>query len=333
MREKLGLILSDDPDIRADNLETTAKFSCYVLANKILFYKALRRNSHFKKLRVLRIGADVTTGSALKILLDNYFNHAREVTHGYETIFGGDFGDTLPFLSDAAAGSWRDLSQQTDTFDFTQLGYEIIGQIFERLLSPEERHRFGQHYTRSEIVDLINAFCVRDADAIVYDPACGGDTFLVRAYARKKALAGGTLDHQGLLSHLLGSDISALLGSDISAYPAHLTTINLATRDLIDAANYPFVLREDFFNVYPGKTTFKLPLAYQGNLLDSQQEFPYVDAIVGNPPYIRQEKIGEYYGSKYKERLLKIASEVAPDSNFTGRSDIHCFFFPMPIRS
>lgn len=318
MREKLGLILSDDPDVRADNLETAAKFSCYVLANRILFYKALRRS--FKRLRVLRIGNDITTGAALKTLLDNYFQHAREITRDYETIFGGDFGDTLPFLSDAAADSWRDLSQQTDTFDFTQLGYELIGQIFERLLSPEERHRFGQHYTRSEIVDLINAFCIRDADAVVYDPACGGGTFLVRAYARKKDIAGGTLGHQELLSQLLGSDISA--------YPAHLTTINLATRDLIDAANYPFVLREDFFNVYPGKTTFKLPLAHQGNLLESQQEFPHVDAIVGNPPYIRQEKIGEYYGPNYKARLLKIANEVAPGTNFTGRSDIHCFFFP-----
>ncbi|BAZ28472.1 type I restriction-modification system methyltransferase subunit-like protein [Cylindrospermum sp. NIES-4074] len=319
MREKLGLILSDDPEIRADNLETAAKFSCYVLANRIIFYKALRRNPRFKRLRVFRISDDITTGTGLKTLLDNYFNHAREITHDYETIFVGDFGDTLPFLSDVAADSWRDLYRQTDAFDFTQLGYEIIGQIFERLLSPEERHRFGQHYTRSEIVDLINTFCIRDADAVVYDPACDGGTFLVRAYARKKELAGGTLGHQELLSQLLGSDISA--------YPAHLTTINLATRDLIDAANYPFVLRADFFDLKQGEIAFNLPLAQQGNLLEAR-EFPLVDAVVGNPPYIRQEKIGEYYGSNYKTRLLQIANNVSPDSKFTARSDIHCFFFP-----
>lgn len=319
MREKLGLILSDDPETQADNFETAAKFSCYVLANKILFYKALRRNPRFKRLRTLRIGDEIATGAALQTLLGNYFSHARDVTGDYETIFGGDFGDTLPFGADAAADSWRDLTQQTDTFDFTQLNYEIIGQIFERLLSPEERHRFGQHYTRSEIVDLINAFCIRDADAVVYDPACGGGTFLVRAYARKKELAGGTLAHQDLLPQLLGSDVSA--------YPAHLTTINLATRDLVDAANYPFVLRADFFDLQPGQMAFNLPLAQQGNLLEARP-FPRVDAVVGNPPYIRQEKIGEYYGAGYKARLLQISNAAAPGSDFSGRSDLHCFFFP-----
>jgi type I restriction-modification system DNA methylase subunit len=319
MKAKQGMVLSDEPDALADNLERSAKFSCYVLANKILFYKALRRNPRFKKLRALRIGSDIKTGAELQELLESYFKHAREVTRDYETIFSGDFGDTLPFLPDEAADTWRALSVGTDAFDFTQLGFEIIGQIFERLLSPAERHRFGQHYTRSEIVDLINAFCVRDAEAKVFDPSCGGGTFLVRAYARKKDLSGGTLSHQEILPQLLGSDISA--------YPAHLTTINLATRDLIDAANYPFVLRADFFDLKPHQPAFHLPLGTSGGQL-ATIEFPTVDAVVGNPPYIRQEKIGEYYGDKYKDRLLQIANDAAPGANFTGRSDIHCFFFP-----
>jgi type I restriction-modification system DNA methylase subunit len=241
----------------------------------------LRRNPNFKRLRKFQIPADVQTGAAFKNLVGEFLKNARTITRDYETIFGGnEFGDVLPFISDSAVDAWRDLSAGTDDFDFTQLGFEIIGQIFERLLSTEERHKFGQHYTRSEVVDLINAFCIRDADATVFDPACGGGTFLVRAYARKKLLGAGTLTHQELLPQLIGNDISA--------YPAHLTTINLATRDLIDKANYPFVLRGDFFDLAPGQVAFTLPLS--GNLELTDQTIPDIDAFVGNPPYIRQEK-------------------------------------------
>jgi type I restriction-modification system DNA methylase subunit len=319
MRDKQGMTLSDDPDTRNENLERSAKLACYVLANRILFYKALRKNPTFRRLRKFQISADIKTGTQFKKLIDEFFNNARTVTRDYETIFGGnEFGDTLPFISDSAVDAWRDLSAGTDDFDFTQLGFEIIGQIFERLLSTEERHKFGQHYTRSEVVDLINAFCIRDADATVFDPACGGGTFLVRAYARKKLMAAGTLSHQELLPQLIGNDISA--------YPAHLTTINLATRDLIDKANYPFVLRGDFFDFSPGQAAFKLPLS--ANLELAEQTIPEINAFVGNPPYIRQEKISEHNGAKYKTRLLDMAKKVAPAADFSARSDIHCYFFP-----
>ncbi len=89
-------------------------------------------------------------------------------------------------MNDAAVDGWRELSEQTDAFDFTQINYDVIGQIFERIFSPRERHKFGQHYTRSEVVDLMNTFCIRDSHASVLDPSCGGGTFLVRAYQRKK---------------------------------------------------------------------------------------------------------------------------------------------------
>lgn len=41
---------------------------------------------------------------------------------------------------------------------------------------PEERHRYGQHFTGDDVVDLINAFCVRDGADTVLDPACESGT-------------------------------------------------------------------------------------------------------------------------------------------------------------
>lgn len=320
MRDEQGWTLSDEEDILRDNLERAAKFSCYVLANKIVFSKALRLR--FPEMDELTIKKSVKTGAALKRVLDAYFTHAMEASNDYETVFKGDFGDTLPFLNDAAIDGWRELSEQTDAFDFTQINYEVIGQIFERLFSPEERHKFGQHYTRSEVVDLINAFCLRDANASVLDPACGGGTFLVRAYQRKKDLAKNKLPHQSL--------ISGIYGFDISAYPVHLTTINLATRDLIEQANYPLVARKDFLRVNHGEKVFNVP-TFDGddetNGRANLVEMPFVDAVVGNPPYVRQEKINEYYGKNYKTFLQQGVAKDAPDTELSGRSDVLCYFF------
>ncbi len=317
MREDQEWVISKDEDVLRDNLERAAKFSCYVLANKIVFYKALRRR--FSKLHALRIPKHIGEGSDLSRHLNDLFRHAVEVTRDYETVFQNTFGDTLPFLSDEAVDSWRDLSEQTDGFDFTQLNHEIIGLIFERLLSTEERHKYGQHYTRSEVVDLINTFCIRAATARVLDPACGGGTFLVRAYARKKALAQGRLKHRDLLQQLYGFDISA--------YPVHLTTINLVTRDLIDEANYPLVARHDFFDVRLHDAPFTIPFAGEDAPL-TMSGIGKVEAVVGNPPYVRQEKIGEYYGVQYKQNLQKLAAREASGAAFSGRSDLHVYFFP-----
>jgi type I restriction-modification system DNA methylase subunit len=318
MRDEQGLTLLNDEAVLRENLERAAKLSCYVLANKVVFYKALRRR--FTKMKALKVPASIKTGEALQRTLSEYFIQAMRASSDYETIFGGDFGDTLPFMSDLAVGDWRSLSEETDAFDFTQINYEVIGQIFERLLSTAERHKFGQHYTRSEVVDLINAFCIRDAQATVLDPACGGGTFLVRAYQRKSDLSNGKLPHQRL--------INSLYGLDISAYPAHLTTVNLATRDLIEEANYPLVARQDFLKINPGDSVFHVPLGAPGQ---GQQaawlELPQVDAVVGKPPYVRQEKINEYYGKNYKKLLQDGAKRDAPGTQLTGRSDLICYFF------
>lgn len=316
MRDEQGWTLSrGDEAILRDNLERAAKLSCYVLANKIVFYKALRRR--FPRMKALRIPADIASGDELKQLLNESFDHATRASHDYETVFQNDFGDTLPLLNNAAVESWRALSLDTDKFDFTEINYEVMGLIFERLLSTTERHKFGQHYTRSEVVDLINAFCIREPNSTVLDPACGGGTFLVRAYQRKSDLAEGRLPHQQL--------VQQLYGLDISAYPVHLTTINLATRDLIDRANYPLIARKDFFKTKPNDAIFHIPLG--GGQQATWTEIPKVNVIVGNPPYVRQEKINEYYGKTYKRFLQDLANNDAAEAQLSGRSDILCYFF------
>ncbi len=93
-------------------------------------------------------------------------------------------------------------------------------------------------------------------------------------------------------------------------------------------ANYPLVARHDFFKSNPGEGIFHVPLGKAGyNAQTNLMELPKVDVIVGNPPYVRQEKINEYYGTTYKKFLQNEAKQDAPDIELSGRSDILCYFF------
>jgi methylase of polypeptide subunit release factors len=307
MRDDQGWALVGD---RAELLGRAARFACYAVANKLVFYDALRKR--FSDLPRLDVPSEVRTGEQLFGRLLAFFDQARYVTGDYETVFGnvqGDVGSRIPFYDDVVVGPWRQLIDQLDRFDLSRLDYDVIGRIFERLIDPVERHKYGQYYTRPEVVDLINAFAIRSGEEIVLDPGCGGGTFLVRAYVRKKGIA-PRLDHSTLLN--------GIFGTDISPFAAHLSTINLATRDLVEDANYPRVKRSNFFDLRPGGEFLRLPG-------DGGREqvipVPRFTAVVGNPPYVRQEEIQAEDKRRYG-RLARSAGLLA-----SGRSDLHVYFW------
>ena len=332
MREEQGWIIYDDPEGIRDNLERASKFACYALVNKLVFHEALLKRYGAKMNKIL-IPDHINTADGLRLHLEGYFSEAKKVTRDYETVFGEDrtsIGNRIPLYADSAVPHWRALMNQVHEFDFSKLDYEVIGSIFERLISPEERHKFGQFYTRPEVVDLINSFCIRTGFETIMDPACGGGTFLVRAYARKRELAPGR-KHGELLTDLYGVDISH--------FATHLTTINLATRDLIDDENYPQIARNNFFEVQAHRKFITLPTKAHskglGPLQHREIEIPPLDAVVGNPPYIRQEDIPKAAKKKghktppsgtkeYYQMLIKRETGVT----LNGRSDLHCYFWP-----
>lgn len=333
MREEQGWTIADtsDRDGVLEDLNRAAHFANYALLNKIVFHEALMKRFG-TELSALDVPKHVDTADALRSHLEGHFAVTRKVTGDYETVFGDSsmsFGNRIPFFADPAVAYWRMLIEQVHQFDFSKLDYEIIGNIFERLISPEERHKYGQYYTRAEVVDLINAFCIRSGKEKVMDPACGGGTFLVRAYVRKREL-NPEQNHSERLRDLFGVDVSH--------FATHLTTINLATRDLIDDENYPQVARSDFFDIDPGSILINLPRRITAGGLGSKQtrevDIPLLDAIVGNPPYVRQEGIpkspnGKKNGPKpgTKEFYKYTAEKNAGGLTLSGRSDLHVYFW------
>lgn len=305
-----------------------ARQTALLLVNKMFFYYALQTSRD--ELSPLVIPDGLRRGNQLETVLRMYFDDVVNQID-YETIYTTDFIDSLAFehevreiVDDAIY-----LSQMFQRGDFSKLGYDIVGRIFEHLIPQDERHKYGQYFTRSDIVDLILRFCMpQDEDALVLDPACGAGTFLIRAYRQKKML-NQRMSHQKILS--------TLWGVDIAKFPAHLATINLAISDLSVKDNYPRILEKNFFDEeligkrWLSKSLRKVLVKTLG---DNEEEagFPMeFDAIVGNPPYTRQEEMGQQQGgADFKEQLIATALDKwngASTPSISKRAGIHAYFF------
>jgi N-6 DNA Methylase len=247
--------------------------------------------------------------------LNGLLARAVERSGDYEPLLmpeARDWATEIVFQPEGAVDAWRGLLRHLESVDFSKVSSDVVGRIFQKLIGPEERHRYGQHFTGDDVVDLINGFCIRDAGDAVLDPACGSGSFLVRAYYRKRHLDQSR-------SHL--ANLADLFGCDIALYPAHLATLNLAAREITDEANYPRIARRNFFDVARRKPFCHIP----GNSGDQAPIYlPELSAVVGNPPYVRQEKIM----ARDKARFGALATRAWPDLRLSGRSDLHCYFWP-----
>jgi methylase of polypeptide subunit release factors len=325
-------VVRNDPNGWRDLIDRASRTLCYVFANRLLFYESVRRK--FDELKQITVPKKLGQPLDLLAHFNKAFQHAMEVTGDYETLFypmQEDWAAPAIFMHELAPDAWRSVLSELDQFNFKEIRTDILGGIFQKLIAPEERHKFGQHYTSEDLVDVVNAFCIRKADDIVLDPACGSGSFLVRAYHRKawmaedKRLTHPSVSHQDRLAEIYGSDISL--------FAAHLATLNLASRDINEEENYPRIARRNFFEVREKKEFWKLPQGLRGEKKAMPIFLPKLNAVVGNPPYVRQELIpkrDEKPKPKHdtaKEDLFDLCKDLW-GVELTGRSDLHCYFWP-----
>jgi len=309
-----------------EDYEKAARQTAYLLINKILFYIVLQSQEE-RHLDPLDIPESLTKGALLQNQLQGFFNEVLKID--YETIYDTDFIDQIAFPdNDAVVYQIKELVKVLNRYDFSKLGYDVLGGIFERLIPPQERHILGQYFTNPDIVDLILRFALGHEDEKVFDPGCGAGTFLVRAYQHKK-LMNRTLTHEKILP--------TLWGNDIAKFPAHLATINLAIANLSSSENYPRIVKKDFFEWLPGKVT--LPESSRRVFLkgvgkgEKAEIIPkHFDCIVGNPPYTRQEEITAISkkDKEYKENLIAQALNDEAGkrtANLSKRAGLHAYFF------
>ena len=298
-----------------EDYEKLARQAAYLLVNKLVFYGALQEKLG---LDPLEIPKSLTSGERLQGILKLFFADILKID--YETIFTTDFIDEIAFPQDREAiQSVKDLVEEINKHKISAIGYDVLGDIFQKLIPSDERHLLGQYFTSSEIVDFILKFCLKDEKDMILDPGCGAGTFLVRAYQHKK-LINPRLEHSDVLP--------TLWGVDISKFASHLSTINLAVNDLGSTDNYPRIIHKDFFELNPSKIGFSKPAKIKGlGKFEKEVEHPKsFDAVVGNPPYTRQEEIEDLSTEGYKGELIQKALHET-GANISKRAGIHAYFF------
>ena len=170
--------------------------------------------------------------------------------------------------------------------------------------AKDERHRYGQHYTPPAVAKLLAAFAVRASDDLVFDPSCGDGRLLAESLRVKQQLNGPRkLNEASLADQVYGIDRSAVAVSKALETGARVAVA-------------------DFFDV-DAKTGKKLP-----------DPAPLIfDAVIGNPPYIRQEVIGPSDKRRIEARIGSDRSACGDVfwPQWSRRSDIYVYFFAHSI--
>jgi len=313
------------PDLRVNASDTDpllweklARIAVYILSNKILFYNIVK-SQNSNRLKAIET-EKIKTPADLNQILKTHFRQVLDIN--YDTIYEIKIFDELK-IHPSAVERVKKFIEDFDQYDFKGVNYEILGQVYEDLIPESERHGMGQYFTPPTTVDLINSFCIKDKDDIVLDLGCGAGTFLIRAYARLKFLEQKKKHkkHKELLQQLFGVDIAS--------FPAHLSTINLVLPDLNEKENFPYILNRDAFEVKPLQPYFEVPqhsgIKYESISVSGKNtvkvKVPEVDAVVGNPPYIKQALIED------KEAIKRCIYQDWGDLKLSNQSDIYIYFF------
>jgi len=299
-------------DARADVLENFAEQATYLLINKIIFYRILENSPTYEEeVRPLTV--------SIHRVREDLEDHFEEVVENvdFEAVFEHDeIYSEIPL--DECADRVREFVIELEDQDLSQFDSDVIGRIYEGVIPAERRHDMGEYYTPPVICDLITEFAVDEPDDMVLDPACGSGGFLVSAYHRKRdMLPEPNGAHQRI--------IQSLYGIDINRFPAHLTVINLAIQDLSTYTEQVNIEVSNFFRVPPEQVRLGRERASaEGSESETEdeelvEETELFDAVVGNPPYIRQENIDD------KELVRDHLSSVGGE-HLSKLSDIYSYF-------
>jgi type I restriction-modification system DNA methylase subunit len=301
MLEEMEAKLGYEPDVKS-----LARMMVYVLMNKLIFYKVLEQR--YRGLPRL-INLPISSKTEFINALNNYFERAMSETKDFEPIFKTGIYDMIDF------------PDEPDTLEFINefiatiegMRVEEIGDyasyIYEELIPPSERHQLGQFYTPPAICELIAKWAIRNPDDIILDPGCGSGGFLSAAYRFLVKLKTGRdmiPPPRGVHEKI----VSQLYGVDINAFPAHLSAVNLAMKDIRAPSTGLNIIEEDFFTIEPN-TVRQTPYTIRTAAGEFKREIkiPTFDVVIGNPPYTRWVEIPKSTQKVIKKKLEELIRE------------------------
>lgn len=299
---------------RVENIEpeeVLAKFTYYKLIGKILFYLTLSENISDKVSKL-----ELKNEKDVQKQLNSFFNQAKKID--YQAVFESNFTDKIQF-NETIDELLFSLVGIFNEFDFKVLPSEVIGYVLENLVPQEEKQKFGQYFTSETLANLVTFSAIKSKNDIVIDPTSGTGTFLNSFYHTLQFF--GNRNHQQILNQIWGNDISH--------FPATLSVINLYKQKVDDIANFPRVIRKDFFKLIPAQT-IDIP---DNKDIDKINKIPIpkFDSVISNFPFIQQEDISnEELNAQFEHEFGKTQSAFLNGNKFdiNGKSDyyIYCFY-------
>ncbi|NOU30777.1 MAG: class I SAM-dependent DNA methyltransferase [Polyangiaceae bacterium] len=258
---------------------------------------------------------------------------------------------TLP-LGEAQLGALTKASEA----NWKYVEPHIFGSVFQGIMNDAERHKSGAHYTAlDDIMRVVGPTIVepwrqriRDAKTLaellevrtgllsfrVLDPACGSGNFLYVAFrelyrldtellARIREFPSTQGQGKGKISWGVGIQASNFFGIDINPFAVELAkvTLNIAKKIAFDE-------RREYAADLAGQLELEVDPSLPLDNLDKNivcadalfTDWPEVDAIVGNPPFLGDRKIRGELGTIYLDRLQHALG-------VEGVVDLCCYWF------
>jgi type I restriction-modification system DNA methylase subunit len=226
---------------------------------------------------------------------------AKDVGRLYHEPFERNLFDWIYQTNGALDEALQRLILRFNAYDFSGLSEEILGDIYQTFLPTAKRKRLGEFYTPASIVDwLLEQTVFSHGEGKLLDPSCGSGSFLVRYMHRclEDAKIRG-LDPEAVLQELQAT----VWGFDLNPFAAFISHFQLMwalvrfkpstnPTDIpkIHIYNLNSLLQESDLVTLLGEG-FLAP----GSAERDRDQWKY---IVGNPPYIRAERVK--YGDEMK---------------------------------
>ncbi|AFZ43041.1 N-6 DNA methylase [Halothece sp. PCC 7418] len=237
---------------------------------------------------------------------------AEDVGRIYQDPLENNLFDWLYHANGMLDEALQRLILRLNAYDFSGLSEEILGDIYQSFLPPAKRKRLGEFYTPASIVNwLLDQTVFSHEPGKLLDPACGSGSFLVRYVHRclEDARSRG-LDQDVVLQELQ----EMVWGFDLNPFAAFISHFQILWAFLrfqptkkpptIQVYNLNSLLRDADLVPLLGEEYLS-----PGSIERDTQQWKY---IVGNPPYIRAERV------KYNEEMKGLWHQIWGQNADTG---------------
>jgi type II restriction/modification system DNA methylase subunit YeeA len=251
---------------------------------------------------------------------------------------------------------------EVSSMDWSNIDASIFGTLFERALDPDKRSQLGAHYTsradietliepvvmkplrqewaavrdgfdtlmagpptparRRQAAALIREFLHRLGSITVLDPACGSGNFLFVTLQKLKDLEKEVIIHAASLTGFFPSvGPWQLHGIESSAYAHELAqmTVWIGYLQWVSKNGFP-LLDEPILK--PMSSIQQGDAIMTDGTPPTEPEWPPVEFIVSNPPFLGTKKLRRALGDDYVDKLFELYGNRIP--NF---SDLCCYWF------